>query len=174
MPLHMLRAGLLAAIAIAAATGQQASAADLYGEQYYPGAERYVDEEPYPAAPHAYRPRDLHEDPPIRYTDRHAPYGNSAPGGGHYQDYSPGYDRRADACLPRWKVRNQLRRDGWVDLQPIDRNEGVVSLRARREETGRVFLLRVDRCSGEIIHARPHHLRSFGEAPLPYPRRSWY
>ena len=38
----------------------------------------------------------------------------------------------------------------------------LLVLRARRVESGRVFTLRVDRCSGEIVDARPHHLRAFG------------
>ena len=167
MPLQVLRAGLLAAIMCVAAA--QASAADLYGETYDPREDQYVDEEPYPPAPYVYRPRDLYDDPPIRYTDRHAPYAQ-----GHDHSYRHGYDQRAGACLPRWQVRKLLRSEGWVDIQPLDRDRRIVTLRARREETGRMFLLRVDRCSGEVVRARPDYLRSFGEGSPSYPHRRAY
>jgi hypothetical protein len=66
-------------------------------------------------------------------------------------------------------VRNRLRGEGWVDLRPLDRRDGWALLRARRIDSGRVFTLRIDRCSGEIVDARPHYLRAFGA----YAPRRW-
>jgi hypothetical protein len=42
-------------------------------------------------------------------------------------------------------------------------------LSARRVDSGRVFTLRVDRCSGVIVDARPRYLRAFGA----YAPRRW-
>ncbi len=44
-----------------------------------------------------------------------------------------------------------------------DRSRGSVgSLKARRVQSGRLFVLDIDKCTGEIVHARPQFLRTFG------------
>jgi hypothetical protein len=49
-----------------------------------------------------------------------------------------------------------------------------VRVLGRRLDTGRVFLLRVDGCSGEILAARPSYLRNFGAyEQRPWPGRRW-
>lgn len=152
MSARMLRAAVLnglgiAALAIALAPG--ARAADLGGDdRYAPYAEEreyreggaYGEPYPPPRRPYA-------EDERSRYDD----YGADRP------------ERYADGCVPRWRVRRNLENDGWVDVQPLDRSGGLVTLRARREESGRIFLLRVDRCTGEVVRARRDYLRSFGD-----------
>jgi hypothetical protein len=77
--------------------------------------------------------------------------------------------------MSRWQIRSRLRGEGWVDLRPLDREGPSTLVRARRVDTGRVFTLRVDRCSGEIVDARPYYLRALGayvprrwERPYPY------
>jgi len=168
MSARILRSSLIAVISIAAATVANApiaSAADLGGEGYYaprdsydypPRAQGYG--EPYPPA---YVPRDA----PSEYDEDVPPPSSS------YREPGPAVVDRvgsyAPTCIPRWQIRNSLHRDGWTDLQPIDRGGGVVTVRARREFSGRVFLLDVDRCSGEIVNARPHFLRPFGDGSRP-------
>lgn len=75
------------------------------------------------------------------------------------------------ACLDSWQVEHRLRDDGWTDIRALHTRQGVTSIRARRIDTGRPFSLRVDRCSGELISARPR-LKVFG-AHRHWPERRW-
>jgi hypothetical protein len=79
-------------------------------------------------------------------------------------------ERRAEhhGCLARWEVRRSLNRDGWADIRPMGGDGATVRIRATRFDSGRTFNLRVDRCSGEVIAARPHFLRSYA-----YRDRRW-
>ncbi len=184
-----MSARLCAAIAFAAMTfagGPKSLAADLYGENYYPPQDaepyddpRYAEGDRYPP------PRGPYEEGPAqydrgnddagpnhgdRYVDRDGPYRDDYPYRGSLKDgYVPPPPRYTDRgpapygnCLARWQVRSRLRGDGWVDLQPLDRNGDTTVLRARRIDSGRVFTLRVDRCSGVVVDARPHFLRAYG------------
>jgi hypothetical protein len=166
------------------AGGPKAHAADLYGENYYPPQEaqpyddpRYADGDRYPPPRGAYRDDDNDDD---RYVERDGkydgrddyPYRGSTKDGyappPRFADRAYGPDGR---CAARWQIRSRLRNEGWVDLQPLDRGGETAFLRARRVESGRVFTLRVDRCTGEIVDARPHYLRAFGAyAPRPWRR----
>jgi hypothetical protein len=59
------------------------------------------------------------------------------------------------ACLGKDEVRYRLEREGWLDFHaPHIEDARVAWVRARRP-SGRVFQLQVDRCSGEVISARP-------------------
>jgi hypothetical protein len=64
--------------------------------------------------------------------------------------------RRAgyDSCVPRHVARERLHADGWGDFHDFERKGHVVLVQARRP-SGRQFDLVIDRCSGEIIEARP-------------------
>jgi hypothetical protein len=77
---------------------------------------------------------------------------------------------RYAACLETWQVRRELRHRGWTDIRPMGGDGSIVHVRARRFDSSSVFGLRVDRCSGEVLAARPYHLRSFayGERPWRY------
>ena len=79
-------------------------------------------------------------------------------------------ERRDDrhACLGRWQIRRSLNRDGWADIRPMGGDGATVRIRATRFDTGRVFNLRVDKCSGEVIAARPHFLRSYAYRDRPW------
>ena len=184
-----MSARLCAAIAFAAMTfaaGPKSLAADLYGENYYPpqDAEPYDDQRyvegdryppprgPYEQGPAQFDNRYVGPEQGDRYVDRDGPYEgrDDYPYRGSLKDgFVPPPPRFADRsygrdgnCLARWQVRSRLRDEGWVDLQPLDRYRDTTVLRARRAESGRVFTLRVDRCSGTIVDARPHYLRAFG------------
>ena len=74
-------------------------------------------------------------------------------------------------CVPRAEIRHALKADGWYDFHDVELLGEVALLRARRP-SGRLFDLRVDRCSGEIVSARPLDRRAYG--PYAYgPRRQW-
>jgi hypothetical protein len=72
-------------------------------------------------------------------------------------------DRRArHACLERWEIRRRLADQGWAGIRPMGGADGIVNITARRFDSSSRFLLRVDRCSGEVLAARPdRYLRSF-------------
>ncbi len=145
-----------------------ATAADLYGEGVEPpyddggyAEERYSEAPPpgdryqerYDAAPVEPQRGSIKDGypvpvPPPRYSE-------PAP-----DRYVPARPERF-ACLERWQIRQQLRRDGWDDIRPMGGDGGFVSIRARRFDSGRLFQLRVDRCSGAVLAARPHYLRTF-------------
>lgn len=91
------------------------------------------------------------------------------------EDFEPPYPppRYAgrDACLPREVIRDRLRAAGWGDFHAVERREQVVLIKARRP-SGRLFDLTIDRCSGEVVDARPLYGRRLG--PFAYgPRRNW-
>jgi hypothetical protein len=59
-------------------------------------------------------------------------------------------------CVPKDEVKYELQREGWTDFhdaQVIDGHTAIV--RARRDRNGRMFELKVDRCTGEVVSARP-------------------
>jgi hypothetical protein len=181
MSARALAATLVAAMTFVAAP--HVRAADLYGENYNPPADTgEYDEGPPPAS---YSDRGACDDrgpcdegpPPARYSDRGAYDGEPEPyeyRGGSIKDgypapvpppaarYDEGRYRIEAACIPRWQIKRRLRDEGWVDLWPLERGGPVVSVKARRAQSGRMFVLDVDRCTGEIVHARPQFLRTFG------------
>jgi signal peptidase I len=117
--------------------------ADLYGDAPPAPERRYV-------PPH--QPQYGYNNPPIPrepvYRDAYRPrqYVEVEP---RHRAYSAG-----PGCMPRDEIKFGLERDGWRDFrdpQIIDR--GTALLTARRQ--GRLFELKVDRCSGDIIAARP-------------------
>jgi hypothetical protein len=131
--------------------------ADLYGDgpTAPPAPERRY------AAPHQpqYQPQHGYNHPPIPrepvYRDEHRPrqYVEVEP---RHRAYSAG-----PGCVARDDIKYGLERDGWRDFrdpQIIDR--GTAALTARRN--GRLFELKVDRCSGDVITARPLEPRHSG------------
>lgn len=81
------------------------------------------------------------------------------------EDFEPAYEparRRADydPCVPRDVARDRLQADGWGGFRDFERRGRVVLVQARRP-SGRRFDLVIDRCSGEIIEARPLPLDDF-------------
>ncbi len=91
------------------------------------------------------------------------------------EDFEPPYPppRYAgrDACVPREVIRDRLQAAGWGDFHAVEPREQVVLIKARRP-SGRLFDLTIDRCSGEVVDARPLYGRRLG--PFAYgPRRNW-
>ncbi len=164
-----LTAGALAAALVAGASAQ---AADLdYGrvptDRYSSAYEdpRYRDlYEPAPAPqPYAYsRPAPAYPVPP-GYVYRDTPrYPDDS-----YRDH----DRHAQGCLPREVIKERLISEGWRDFHDLELRNNVAKIRARRP-SGDLYDLKVDRCSGEILHSQL--LQRGGYGPYAYdagPRR---
>lgn len=138
-------ARLAAASAVAASLFVTAPAisADLYQPPWVPESGTvYYDHE---RSADIYRGDYDYDGDDARY-DRYAPP----------EDFDPPYRHRTDygSCVPRDVARERLRADGWGNFHDFERREQVVLVRARRP-SGRLFDLVIDRCSGEIIEARP-------------------
>jgi hypothetical protein len=58
-----------------------------------------------------------------------------------------------EGCVPRHVVRDRLHADGWHHLRDFEPRGGVLHVEARRD-SGRLFELTIDRCSGEVVDAR--------------------
>lgn len=57
-------------------------------------------------------------------------------------------------CAPRAEIRDRLLREGWHDFEEIDVRHRVAIVEARRPN-GLPYRLKIDRCSGDIVSARP-------------------
>ena len=179
-----MRSWVLAASLLAAAVSTGAQAADLdygpppdrYGSAYddpryadiykYPRPPGYAIPPPGPyAAPPPYagpipRERVYRDDGYERYYDgpRRYSYAEPAPyGGGH--------------CLPREVIKDRLIGQGWRDFHDGDVRGEIATVHARRP-SGRLFVLTIERCTGDIVEARPLESRPWGPyAYGPQPRR---
>lgn len=175
-----MSARLAAMSAVAAslfATALPAASADLYEPPHYPNGDAYYDEAPpydsrydrhagkdfgYPVPPETvyggkgFAPPETY-DGPETYGGKGFPpperYGGKgfAPPPADWSRHGA-YD---DACVPRRVARRRLRRDGWRGFHDFEPRGSVVLVKARRRWSGRRFELAIDRCSGEIVDARP-------------------
>jgi hypothetical protein len=72
-------------------------------------------------------------------------------------DFEPPYPPRytdGGPCVPRELVRDRLLSEGWGDFRDFDPRGRVILVQARRP-SGRLFDLTIDRCSGQVVDARP-------------------
>jgi hypothetical protein len=185
MRASFITAGLMTALVLVAAPlpRQTASAADLgedYAEPPYAegGDDGAYDDGAYANAP-AYDERSRHS-----YSETHEyeqSYDAAEPPRGSVKDGypvpvpPPRYgDRRPDrvehfaTCLDTWQIRRRLRGEGWSGIRPMGGDGGIVHIQARRFDSSSIFHLRVDRCSGAVIAARPERLRSFALRERPW------
>ncbi|MCB1505713.1 MAG: hypothetical protein KDJ47_12115 [Hyphomicrobiaceae bacterium] len=95
------------------------------------------------------------------------------PRSGAYKDYwgdreeEPRYSERYDSrCAPRRLVHDRLRAAGWREFEAAQPRGPYVVVDARRR-SGRLFRLRIDRCTGEVVVAKPL------EPPRRYVRDDW-
>lgn len=159
---------LAAGLAVAMSTG--ALAADLdddgpppyrrgsaYDDPRYADIYRYPDRPPPPYA-------GKHPPPAAVYRDEDDDDYGPPPRRHSYADRGPGY---ADRCVPRAEIKHRLLRQGWQDFHDPDLRGDLAKVRARRP-SGRLFDLTIDRCSGEIVSARPLEPRRFGPFARPY------
>ena len=148
----MIAAALVTAVATGAPAAHAADLEDRYSDRH---ASPYDDP----------RYRDLYGSP-SRYTERYEyqerSYRPPVPPETVYRDdeYLPGPRRYAEdqrfgaSCLPRHEIRRRLQNDGWGDFHELELRGETASVRARRPN-GELYDLRVDRCTGAIVHARP-------------------
>jgi hypothetical protein len=170
---------LLAAALLAAAVAPQAFAADLddgepppppywkgprwkdsdYGyppKSYMPPPGYHDDEDD---GPPPYSKKYSYEGPPYKkYGDKYEKYDDDdeddGPPSKKYSDLPP----YKGSCVRSEQVRDRLTSLGWGDFHAGKAlSPTTVKLRARRP-TGRLFELRLDRCSGVILEARPVEL----------------
>jgi hypothetical protein len=116
---------------------------------------RYVEPPPY-AEPRYERPYAYHDEPAPVPRDRYG-YLRPVPPP-HYQGAQPG-------CVPHGEIKRSLIAEGWRDFQDLEFRGDVAVVQARRP-TGQPYSLKIDRCSGEIVHARP-----LDDRPIPYAYR---
>jgi hypothetical protein len=158
---------VLAAGLLAAAVAPQALAADLDdGEQPPPPSWKAPS---WKDGAYGYPPKSI--TPPPGYYDEDddgPPYAKKYPYGygpkyknyGDDDDGPPPYKKYSDlpphkgSCVRSEQVRDRLTGAGWRDFHAGKAlSQTTVTLRARRP-SGRLFELRLDRCSGEILQAR--------------------
>lgn len=193
MRASFITASLMTALVLAGTQlpfSRAASAADLYGEDYSEGAppsdgpDYYADDDNASPQDQYDQGRYSEAPPPDRYDE---PYDRGAeprgsikdgypvpvPPPARYSEPPPRQDRYA--CLDRWQIKRELRREGWRDVRPLGGDGGVVHILARRFDSSSNFRLRVDRCSGAVIAARPEYLRTFAfrEREPYWPERRW-
>jgi hypothetical protein len=153
---------LLAASVMAAAQFAGASAvpaADLYRpyDPLRPGSPyddpRYGDVYRQPPAPYAEPPSHQPNHPPFGDLDRRE-YPEPMPYPPRFSGSFSRYPRQGHPCLQRHEIRRQLMELGWSDFHDVDLRREVARLRARRP-SGRLYDLDVDRCTGEVVYARP-------------------
>ncbi|MFA5899621.1 MAG: hypothetical protein WC829_10960 [Hyphomicrobium sp.] len=105
-------------------------------------------------------------------------YGEGPPARDRYadvpEDFEPPYPPQEYAgrgCIPREAARDRLRDAGWYGFHAVEPRGRVVLVKARRP-SGRLYDLTIDRCSGEVVDARPIYGRRLGPYALG-PRRHW-
>ena len=151
---------LAASLLAAAATTTTGWAADLdegpppdrYGAYEDP---RYADMYARPQPPPAYVPPPPRYAPPVPPGYVHRDYGDD-------YDHNDYRDRQAYAppsaygrgCAPHEAIKDRLVREGWHQFRDVEERGEFATIVARRPD-GRPFALTLDRCSGEIVNARP-------------------
>lgn len=74
-------------------------------------------------------------------------------------------------CLSRSEIRRRLADEGWHNARAVGGHDGIVRLEASRFDSSSIFHLRVDRCSGEVLAARPSHGAGFAYGERPWRSR---
>ena len=174
-----MRSLVLAASLMAAVVTTGAQAADLddgplpdrYGSAY--DDPRYADIYKYPRGPGYAGPRPYAVPPPYaapipreRVYREDEDYDDPRPRRFSYADPVPPYAAR---CLPRAVIKDKLIDHVWSDFHDGDLRGDVAIVHARRPSGG-LFLLKIDRCSGDILSAKPLEGR-FG--PYAHGPRRW-
>lgn len=138
--------------------------ADLYGRSPPPPPAPPIPEKRYYGEGYGrdYGRVPIPREPVYRDYDERPPYE------GRYAEAPPRqriYGARP-GCAPKDEVRYRLEQEGWTGFHDAQiANDNTAYVKARRQN-GRLFALTVDRCSGDIIAARPLEPRG-----LPYADR---
>ncbi|MGE8941107.1 hypothetical protein ACO2I3_04275 [Leptospira interrogans] len=139
-----------------------ATAADLYGgppggDPRYSDGYRYDDQRYPPYGKQAYVENDndeAYDDNKPRYVERYDRGEYLRPmKPPRFNEYTwSGYER--PGCVPGGEIRRELIRDGWRDFRDAELRGGAALVTARRPN-GEYYRLRVNRCTGEVVRARP-------------------
>lgn len=164
MSIRFAGAGLIAALFLAGAP--VASAADLSGDPYDDPryADIYRDGPPKSSGRYVERYEERYEERDRSgYKDSYKDDSGYAGEGYDRHDGSDRYDggdryghRQSygrDHCIPRHQIRRDLKEQGWHGFHGLQIRHSVVLLKALRP-SGRLFDLKVDRCTGHILHAK--------------------
>lgn len=127
-----------------------------YDDPRYPpyGRQAYVDDEDD-------APYDDDDEP--RYAERYdrGEYLRPMNPPGYGPDYRPGYRNNyawggyeRPGCVPGGEIRRELIRDGWGDFRDAE-VRGRAALVTARRPNGAYYRLKVNRCTGEVVRARP-------------------
>jgi hypothetical protein len=119
---------------------------------------RYIDPPRRHEPPRDYAYRDDDDRGPVS-RDRHGYLAPINPPRPHHRPTA------GDGCISHHEIRRALVNEGWRDFQDLELRGDVAKVEARRPD-GRSYALKVDRCSGEIVHARP-----LDDQPVPYAYR---
>ncbi|MGD9784465.1 MAG: hypothetical protein AB7E80_06210 [Hyphomicrobiaceae bacterium] len=97
---------------------------------------------------------DLYDDyrPDTSYKDRWGDVDEDEGPRHRYPRYRE--SRHEPDCVPRDVIRSRLHRQGWRDFDRAQPRGAFVVVEAHRP-SGRYFRLRIDRCTGEVLAARP-------------------
>ena len=146
-----------------------AFAADI-GDRYEPRAAqpyddpRYGDVYRHPPPPRYAEPRyeePRYQSPPRESWEPREPrnrHGYLAPMNPPYASYHD--DRYDPRCVPRAEIKRGLVNDGWRDFHELEFQGHLALINARRPN-GQLYALKIDRCSGEIVRARPLEERPY-------------
>jgi hypothetical protein len=127
-----------------------------YGYAPIPREPVYRNDEPRYVEPRHDEPRFHDPAPPRRYG---------------YQPYPPAAPRYAErpGCTTPRAAQRALEQDGWRDFANLNLRGDTAFINARRPD-GRAFELQLDRCTGDLVSARPLGHRPYG--PNVYGERS--
>lgn len=131
--------------------------ADIYGDDPPRRAVKPYAAQPYDErhAPSHFDDHDGHDDDDRRAPRRVYRDDDRLPPMRHPPRFSDADRYRDDGCVPRHLVKQRLRSAGWNDFHDLELHGRDAFIRARRP-SGRLFELRVDRCSGAVLTARPY------------------
>jgi hypothetical protein len=115
---------------------------------------------------HAYGHAPIPQEPVYRhYAPRHEPRYHEPVPPPHtygYQPYpsAPRYTERPGCTTPR-AAQRALEQEGWRDFANLTLRGETAVINARRPD-GRAFKLQLDRCTGDLVSARPIDPRLYG------------
>lgn len=161
----MFAAALVTAVAAGVPAAHAADLDDGYTDRYSSPYDdpRYRD---LYGAPSRYTERD-------EYKERTYPVPPDTVYRDEYRRGPPRYveDRRfSEGCLARHEIRRRLQGDGWADFHDLELRGATAAVRARRPN-GDLYDLRVDTCTGAIVHARLFD--RYVPGPYAYGPRRW-
>ena len=145
-----------------------------YADPRYPPYTKPRYEEPYGepryAEPRYAEPRD---EPSYRWSRNRREWGGRSeylepmPYPPRFAEHYAGNGHDPAACVPSHEIRRELNRDGWSDFRELELRDDAAIVMARRPN-GQVYRLKIDRCSGQILRARPLQEHAGG-----YSSRRW-